>query len=102
MLRAWRNELVCVALAGIALFWLGQITGLGFALLIAGAVAYLGWHLANFLRLQRWIARSDQFPVPLSAGIWEAVFDGLQARQLRNRRQRRALSATSLRPRVLR
>ncbi len=94
MLRAWRNEIVCVVLAGISLFWFGQVFGLDGVPLMVAAAAYLVWHMANFLRLQRWIARGDQFRVPVSAGVWEAVFDGLQVRQLRNRRQRRALIRT--------
>ncbi len=94
MLRAWRNEIVCVGLAALALGLLGHLTGLSPWFLSAGAAGYLVWHAANFIRLQRWIARSDQFHVPVSAGIWEAVFDGLQIRQLRTRRQRRSLIRT--------
>lgn len=91
MLKAWRNELVFVVLAALALSLLVHLVGLGPWPLAAGAAVYLVWHVANLLRLQRWIARGDQFHVPVSAGVWEAVFDGLQERQLRTRRQRRAL-----------
>ncbi len=94
MLKAWRNELICVALAGLALGLVAHVIGIGPWLLAAGAAVYLGWHVANLIRLQRWIARGDRFHVPISAGVWESVFDGLQARQLRTRRQRRSLIRT--------
>jgi len=94
MLRAWRNELIFVALIAVVLGLVGQATGFRTWLLAGGAAIYLGWHIVNLVRLQRWIARGDRFHVPMSAGVWESVFDGLQARQLRTRRQRRSLIRT--------
>ncbi len=58
---------------------------------IAGAV-YVTWHMVNIVRLRFWLDRG-RFRTPLSLGLWEAIFDDLQAVQLRNRRRKRALLA---------
>ena len=91
MLRAWRNEVVCLLAAGLFLLLLGLMIGHAEVLLGAGLAAYLGWNLVNLVLLQRWIAHGHRFHLPVSFGIWEAIFDGLQHRQLRNRRRRRNL-----------
>ena len=93
MIRAWRVELLWVAAITLALLLLGQLLGNMPLLLGLGAIAYLGWHLINFLLLQSWIGRRRRFRLPLSLGIWEAVFDGLQRELLRKRRRRRRLLA---------
>jgi len=94
MLRAWRNELICVALGGLALWFVGTLTGIGYILLGAGCIAYLGWHIFNLVRLQRWIVAEHRSRLPVSAGLWEAVFDGLQRHQLDARQRTRSLVRT--------
>ena len=91
MLRAWRNEVFCLLSAGLVLLLLGAILGHMERLLGIGLAAYLGWHLFNLALLYRWIAYSHRFRLPVTFGIWEAVFDGLQRRQLLGRRRRRGL-----------
>ena len=94
MIRAWRNELLCVAAAALALVLLGLLTGYTYLALGFGVLVYLGWHLFNFVLLQLWIGRRRRFRLPLSFGVWEAVFDGLQREQLRNRKRKRQLAAS--------
>ncbi len=91
MIRAWRNELLCVAAIGSALVLIGLLTGGTRLLLELGFFGYLCWHLGNFLLLQSWIWRRRGFHLPVSLGIWEAVFDGLQRERLRKRRRGRRL-----------
>ncbi|MDJ0943272.1 MAG: phosphate regulon sensor histidine kinase PhoR [Kiloniellales bacterium] len=91
MIRAWRNELAFVAAVGLALVLLGLLFGGTRLLLGLGLIGYLGWHLANFLLLQSWIRRRRGFRLPVSLGVWEAVFDGLQRERLRKRRRGRRL-----------
>ena len=73
---------------------LGLFVGEARLLLGLALLSYLVWHLANFLLLQFWIQRRRSFRLPLSFGIWEAVFDGLQRDQLRKRRRGRRLLAS--------
>jgi two-component system phosphate regulon sensor histidine kinase PhoR len=94
LIRAWRNELLCVAAIALALLLLGLLIGDTRLLLALGLIGYLAWHLVNFLLLQLWIGRRKSFRLPLSVGVWEAVFDGLQREQLRKRRRGRQLIAS--------
>ncbi|HID48983.1 MAG TPA: phosphate regulon sensor histidine kinase PhoR [Chromatiales bacterium] len=87
MIRAWRNELACVAGVALALVLIGLLIGDLVIPLGLGLFGYFAWHLVNFLLLQSWIWRRRSFRLPVSFGVWEAVFDGLQ-REL-SRRQRR-------------
>ncbi len=94
MIRAWRNELLCLAAIASAALLLGLLFGqtrLALGLVLFG---YLGWHLVNLLLLQSWLARRRSFRLPLSFGVWEAVFDGLQRRELLNRKRMRRLIAS--------
>lgn len=94
MIRAWRTELFCIAAIALALLLLGLLVGETDILLGLGLLGYLGWHLANFILLQTWIGRRRRFRLPVSLGIWEAVFDGLQREQLRRRRRGQRLIAS--------
>lgn len=91
MIRAWRNESLCLLGAGLVLLLLGLVVGHAELILGAGLAAYVGWNFINLVLLQRWITQGYRFRPPLSFGIWEAIFDGLQRRQLDNRRRRRGL-----------
>ena len=77
-----------VALSGAALLG-GLVLGHEAAFVLA-AVAYITWHALNIVRLVWWLRRG-RFRAPLSWGLWEGIFDSLQAVQLRNRRRKRAL-----------
>ncbi len=87
MIRTWRNELLFVAIIGLALLLLGLLTDSAQLLLGTGLIVYLAWHLSNFLLLQFWIARRRKSRLPISYGIWETVFDGLQREQSQRRRR---------------
>ncbi len=91
MLAAWRSEILGFLAVGLVLLLLGLFLGRTEVLLTAGLVAYVGWHLLNLVLLQRWISNGYRFRLPVSFGLWEAIFDGLQRRQLANRRRRRGL-----------
>ena len=96
MIRAWRNELLCVAAVAMAAMLLGLVIGESRLLLGVALLGYLGWHLGNFLLLQAWLGSRRSFRLPLSLGVWEAVFDGLQRRELLNRgRLRRVIASAS-------
>ena len=91
MTRAWRNEILCLATIFLALLILGMLVGSVELTLALGGLAYLLWHIANFVLLQRWITQRYAIRLPKSLGIWEAVFDGLQRDKIRKRRRRRRL-----------
>ncbi len=89
MIRAWRNELLCLAAIAAVALVVGLLMGEARLLFALTLLGYLGWHLFNFLLLQAWLAHDRSFRLPVSYGVWEAVFDGLQRRELRHRRRAR-------------
>lgn len=71
--RPARDELISVT-ALLALAWLvGQLTGLGHALLWLGLLSYISWHLIQLSSLLLWL-RSPEQPTPRAAGIWNEVY----------------------------
>ncbi len=95
MIRAWSNELLCLAAIALASLLLGLLVGQARLALGLVLIGYLGWHLFNLLLLQAWLARRRSFRLPFSLGVWEAVFDGLQRRELLNRKRVRRLIASA-------
>jgi len=75
-----------VAAASVA----GWLFGYEVWFLSAAAAVYLSWHVVNLARLKWWLI-GGRFRAPVSYGLWEGIFDDLQAVQLRNRRRKRAL-----------
>ena len=53
MLKAWRDEFLCLLAAGLVLLSLGMVVGHTGMLLGAGLAAYFGWHLLNLFLLYR-------------------------------------------------
>ena len=94
MIRAWRKELLCVGVVLLVLTLLGLLSGEPLVWFQIGLLVYLGWHLINFFLLQIWIGGRKGFRLPVSLGIWEAVFDGLQRERLQKRRRGRQLVAS--------
>lgn len=80
----------------------GIVLGLVFghmAWFVAGALAvYLGWVLAELIKLYRWLAASSLSGVPVEPpdtfGLWGDIFDGiyrLQKRELATRKEQQAI-----------
>ncbi len=94
MLKAWRNEGLCLLAIGSVVGLVGLVIGHVWVSLVIMAVVYFLWHLLNLILLQRWVTRRRSFRLPVSFGVWEQVFDGLQRLQLLNRKRKRRLSQT--------
>lgn len=89
-MREVRQELGLVAGLVLVAFIGGRLHGsAGMFFAVLGAV-YLGWILLNVFWLVRWVRRPRR-RTPVSYGIWERIFDDLQAIDLRSRRHKRAL-----------
>jgi two-component system phosphate regulon sensor histidine kinase PhoR len=73
---------------------LGLLLGRMHLFLVLSLAAYFTWHVFNLLLLQTWIARRRGFRLPVSLGVWESVFNGLQREQMRRRRRSRGLIAS--------
>jgi two-component system, OmpR family, phosphate regulon sensor histidine kinase PhoR len=78
---------VVAVLTGLAWFFAG--TGAALAVLAVGALAIIGWHLAQLSGLVRWAAGPFEAPVPEGRGTWGLAYAALYRRvRVRSARQR--------------
>ena len=89
-MREVRQELGLIAGLVLVAFLGGRLQGNAGVFLAALGAVYLGWHLLNVFLLVRWVRRPRR-RTPVSYGIWERIFDDLQAIDLRSRKHKRAL-----------
>jgi two-component system, OmpR family, phosphate regulon sensor histidine kinase PhoR len=80
-IRAWRFELVCLALAALMLMFVGGIIDSTLPLLFGLVVSYLGWHLYNTLNLLKWLLISPKLYPPQSYGLWGEIYYQIYHRQ---------------------
>ena len=95
MSNPWLHEFWrMAALFGGALFvgWLLDVPHGAFTLAL---IIYLGWHLYNLYRLERWYYRRKKTEPPNAAGIWGEAFEHIYQLQ-RSDRQRKKKLATIL------
>lgn len=85
--REWRR-LAAGAAAFVVADWL---LGLTPWLLLAGACAYVSWHVYHVHLLARWLASGGREPEPESRGIWAQVFESLSRIHRQNRKRKKRL-----------
>ena len=85
--RELRRLVAGGALLGVADFLFGTTPWL----LLAGAGAYLAWHLYHVHLLARWLAGGGSAPGPDTRGIWGHVFEALGRIHRQNRKRKKRL-----------
>lgn len=85
-----RQELGLIGALALTAFLSARLLGHDKTMLALAGAVYLAWHAANVVRLLLWLGR-PRFATPLSFGMWEQIFDRLQAINLRGRKRRRRL-----------
>ena len=91
--REWRR-LAAGAVALVAADWLFGLTPW---LLLAGACAYLAWHVYHVHLLARWLASGGREPEPGTRGIWAQVFESLTRIRRLNRKRKKRLRKVVMR-----
>ena len=91
--REWRR-LAAGAIALVAADWLFGLTPW---LLLAGACAYLAWHVYHVHLLARWLASGGREPEPGTRGIWAQVFESLTRIRRLNRKRKKRLRKVVMR-----
>jgi len=84
MSRTWLAELRRIVVGGAVLAVAGLVIGHPIAVLLAGACAYLAWHLVQLYRVERWLEHPGRREPPPGAGVWDAVHSGLARLQRKN------------------
>lgn len=84
-----RQELLTVGALFLVLWAVCVFTGMSRWLLLAGAFAYLCWHLYHIRRLARWLEDSGN-PLPLSTrGIWGYVYHRLEVKRRKSAKRKK-------------
>jgi len=89
--RPWFAEVRRIALGALVLFAVGYLVGSPEIALLAGAVAYLAWHLRQLYVLQQWLEHRKQRPRPQARGAWVPVLDSLERLNRQSRKRKRRL-----------
>ena len=85
--QEWRRLAAGAVLLGIADYLLGLTPWL----LLAGACAYVSWHVYHVHLLARWLASGGREPEPDTRGIWAQVFESLSRIHRQNRKRKKRL-----------
>jgi two-component system, OmpR family, phosphate regulon sensor histidine kinase PhoR len=93
MSNPWIREMWrMAALFGGALF-VGWLLGAAHAAFTLALIAYLGWHLYNLYRLERWYQRRKKAEPPHATGIWGEAFEHIYQLQRSNRQRKKRLAS---------
>ena len=93
MSNPWISELWrMAALFGAALF-IGWLLGAPHSAFTLALIIYLGWHLYNLYRLERWYYRRKKKSPPDATGIWGEAFHHIYQLQKRNHQRKQRLAA---------
>ena len=85
--REWRR----LAAGAVLLATGDHLLGLTPWLLLAGACAYVAWHVYHVHLLARWLASGGREPEPHTRGIWAQVFESLSRIHRQNRKRKKRL-----------
>ena len=81
----------------VALAVADYLLGLTPWLLLAGACAYVAWHVYHVHLLARWLASGGREPEPDTRGIWAQVFESLSRIHRQNRKRKKRLRKVVMR-----
>lgn len=84
----WKFHLTRLALGTLLAFLIGWWSGHLILVPALFLLLYLAWHLANSLRLFKWLQSWDEDP-PESYGMWANIFDSIAKLQKQNRKRNR-------------
>jgi two-component system phosphate regulon sensor histidine kinase PhoR len=90
MRNAWKEELALLLGIVFVAILAGALTGWTFPCLLAGLLAYLGWHLYQLQRLPQ-LLTDRQAAGPLAYGLWRETVAAIQSRLADDRNRNAAL-----------
>ena len=91
--REWRR----LAAGAVVLALADWLLGLTPWLLLAGACAYVSWHVYHVHLLARWLASGGRGSEPATRGIWAQVFESLSRIHRQNRKRKKRLRKVVMR-----
>lgn len=97
MSNPWFREFWRMALLLSAALLIGWMLGIPHGMFTMALMIYLGWHLYNLYRLERWYYKRKKTHPPDAPGIWGEVFHYIYQLQKSNRSRKKKLSSILLR-----
>ncbi len=88
----WSKEIWrLIGLTGLALI-IGFFSDATLACLLIISTGYLGWHINNIKRLEKWLNKPGKSNPPQGSGIWAEIFDRIHHLQKQNRSRKKRLA----------
>lgn len=97
MSNPWLHELWRMALLFGGALFIGWVLGIPHAMFTIALIIYLGWHLYNLYRLERWYYLRKKTQPPDAPGIWGEAFNHIYRLEKSNRSRKNRLSSILLR-----
>lgn len=97
MSNPWLREFWRMALLLSGALLIGWILGIPHGMFTLALIIYLGWHLYNLYRLERWYYKRKKTHPPVAPGIWGEAFNHIYQLQKSNRKRKKRLSSILLR-----
>lgn len=88
----WPAYILRFALGTAAVLLLGLLSGHPLPVWLLAALAVIGYHARQILRLERWLRHGRRLRPPQAGGLWGAIYDSLYRLQRRHRRRRHRLT----------
>lgn len=88
----WSSELAAFAGLVLVACLIGLATGMLPWMLVLALACYLGWHLRNLWRLERWLRSGRRRNPPQSIGVWGLILDHYWRLRLRAYKRKRRLT----------
>lgn len=93
MTNPWVREFWRFLALSLLAFIIGSVLGSVRVVFAVWLVVYLGWHLRNLYKLERWFRKGQRKDPPNGMGIWEDVFHHIYRLKQRNRVSKRKLAS---------
>ena len=93
MSNPWVREFWRMVLLFGGALLLGWPFGVPLGMFTLALMGYLGWHLYNLYRLERWYSRRKKTNPPSASGIWGDAFYHVYQLQKSNQRRKKRLSS---------
>jgi two-component system phosphate regulon sensor histidine kinase PhoR len=88
----WIREIWRIVALFTGSLFVGWLFGVPHAAFTLALMVYLGWHLYNLYRLERWYYRRKKTEPPDASGIWGEAFEHIYQLQRSNRKRKKRLA----------
>ncbi len=92
MLNPWTSEIRRLIILVVLTLLLGLLTGEWLVVALASMFGFLYWHIANLVRLEKWLRKGGSAMPPIGNGVWGELYYHIYRMRQRNRKSKRRLA----------